>query len=127
MATAASFDTVDLFGTGPHRFLEGPRGEHVVPRAVIDAFDPSSVPAGELELIVRVEGTLFAASDLLLDEQIEVIMNTLDHPPRIGTLADGLGHEWSDMSFTRFERTEPARRGRLVTQAYRMDFRRFTI
>lgn len=127
MATAAEFDGINLFGIGPRRFAEGPRGAHVVPRAVIDPFDPSHVVSGVIELEVRVEGTLTALSESALDEQTDLITGALEDPPRIGVLLDGLGHEWTDMSFTRFERAGPAQRERLVTQAYRMEFRRFSV
>ncbi|MBX3385655.1 MAG: hypothetical protein KF768_03710 [Phycisphaeraceae bacterium] len=126
MATPASFDSVDLFGPGPRRFIEGPRGEHVVPRAVIDPFDPAHLATGVIETTVRVEGTLVAPSDPDLDTQIETITALLEHPPRVGTLADGLGHEWHDISFTRFERLGPTRRGRVVSQPYLMLFRTFS-
>lgn len=126
MATPASFDSTPMFGDGPVRFLEGPRGEHVVPRAVIDPFDPAHLATGALELTVRVEGVLVAPSDADLDTRIETVTALLEHPPRVATLTDGLGREWPDIAFTRFERTAPVRRGRVVSQPYLMHFRRFS-
>lgn len=126
MATAATFDSVDLFGEGPRRFVEGVRGAHVVARAVIDPFDPSYVASGMIETVVRVEGVLVAGSEGQMDARIETILGMLESPARVGVLTDGLGHEWEGVGFTRFERTGVVGRGRVVTQAYRMEFRKFT-
>jgi hypothetical protein len=51
----------------------------------------------------------------------------LINPPTAGTLIDGAGRSWEDMSFIRFEEGETTDRGRAWSIAYTATFRRFNV
>lgn len=118
----SSYNDVDLFGSGPHRFTEGPLGEYVLRLARLDPLQAGSQPVGPLEETVTVRGRLTGDTDDDLWNLIDTIRAELTDPPAVARLVDQHGHEWEDMSFVRFEPTEPMQRGRQCSLAYEAEF-----
>lgn len=122
---SSSFKGLDLFGSGPHRFSLGKRGQLVVADFALGGFDAGSVPLGLLELDITVRGRLVAAGEAALWSLRDTITAQLLHPPTPGTLVDPNGRAWSDMSFVSFTEADRTDRGRVRSIAYTALFRRF--
>jgi hypothetical protein len=121
----SSFKSLDLFGSGPHRFRVLPEGELVVPNTRLNPLQPGSTGAGLLELSIEVHGRLVASSESALWILRDAITSLLVHPPALGTLIDSQGRSWTTMSFVRFETGDRTDRGRVRSIAYRAVFLRF--
>lgn len=121
----SSYKGVDLFGSGPHRFAVGPRGERVVPNYVLGAPGSGSTPTGPIEVDVVVRGRLTGGTMSQLWSKRDAITAQLASPPAAGTLIDESGRSWADMSFIAFEEGDRVERGRVCSLAYRAVFRRF--
>lgn len=116
-----------VFGSGPSRVMEGPRGEYVLTKARVSPFQAGSEAIGPLEVRVIVTGRLVAgvASDFNL--LVQSILDLLTDPPNVYNVSDALGREWADMSFVLFEATGPVQSGREVSMTYRAEFLRFLV
>lgn len=122
---SSSWNGLDLFGSGPHRFAVGPIGELVLSQVAMGSYAPGSVAIGPVELDVIVTGRLVAASDAALWVIRDAIGAQLTDPPTSGTLIDHHGRSWPGMSFIRFESADRTDRGRVVSLGYRAVFREF--
>jgi hypothetical protein len=121
----SSFKSINLFGSGPHRFSLSVQGEEVVPNYVLGNGDHGTYPVGPRELDVIVTGRLVAASESALWTLRDAIAAQLTDPPVPGTLIDNHGRSWSNMSFIRYEEHGPTDRGRVCSIAYTATFRCF--
>ena len=126
----SSFKGIDLFGSGPHRFVAGRRGLYAVPLSVV-ADDPTVAGSswfGDLEAEVHVLGRLVAPSEAGLWALRDAIAAQADSTstPVPGTLIDLHGRSWSSVSLYRYEETGPVDRGRVWSVGYAARFRRFT-
>ncbi len=121
---ASSYKSLDLFGSGPHRFAVRAEGELVVSVLSLGTPASGSVALGPLETEVIIAGRLIAASDAALWTIRDAITAQFAPPLSPGTLVDHHGRSWSDMSFIRFEPGDRTDRGRMVSLAYRAVFRR---
>lgn len=120
----SSFNALDLFGSGPHRFQEGRRGQvWLEPEQQATATDTTEL-LGEREVEVVVTGRLVAASEAALWTLRDAIAAQLTDPPTAATLEDQHGHQWSDMSFLDFRPADRIDRGRVFSLAYCAIFRR---
>lgn len=120
----SSFNSLDLFGSGPHRFQEGRRGQvWLEPEQQAPAGDGAEL-LGERELEVVVTGRLVGASESALWTLRDAIASELTDPPTSAMLEDQSGRQWSDMSFIEFRPADRVDRGRKFTLAYRALFRR---
>jgi len=122
---SSSFKGIDLFGSGPHRFSIGKRGELVVSHFALGVFDGGSAPLGLLELDVIVRGRLVAASESALWTRRDAVTAELIHPPTAGTLIDLHGRTWTGMSFISYQEADRVDRGRAWSVAYTAVFRKF--
>ena len=120
----SSFKSLDLFGSGPHRFIDPAEGQQIVLRLAIGQTLPGSVSLGAQEIIVRIEGRLVADDDDKLSMQLDDIRAQLDNYATTGTLEDHHGRQWTDLRFARFEPAEPRRRGRKCSLSYTAKFYR---
>lgn len=118
----SSFNSLDLFGSGPHRFQEGRRGQ-VWLEPEQQAAGDSTLLLGERELEVVVTGRLVAASESALWALRGAIAAQLTDPPTAATLEDQSGHQWADMSFIEFRPADRIDRGRTFSLGYRAVFR----
>ena len=121
----SSFKSLDLFGSGPHRFAAAKRGELILSHLALDVFDAGSAPLGLLELDLIVRGRLIAASESDLGTLRDAITAQLLHPPVPGTLIDLHGRAWSGMSFISYQEADRVDRGRAWSVEYTAVFRRF--
>jgi hypothetical protein len=120
----SSYNSLDLFGSGPHRFQEGRRGQvWLEPEQQAPAGDSTQL-LGERELEVVVTGRLVGASESALWALRDVVTDELTDPPTTATLEDQGGRQWSDMSFLDFRAADRVDRGRTYSLAYRALFRR---
>lgn len=119
----SSFNSLDLFGSGPHRFQEGRRGQ-VWLEPEQQSVGDDTLLLGERELEVVVTGRLVAASESALWALRDAIADELTDPPTSATLEDQSGHQWTDMSFLEFRPADRVDRGRAFSLAYRAVFRR---
>lgn len=123
----STFNDLDLFGSGPHRFTLAPLGEYVLVNARIDPFQAGSQPIGPLDLTITIRGRLVADSEEDLWTLRDAIAAQLTHPPTTATLKEGGAgnRSWQDMSFTNFTALGPTDRGRRLSLAYTATFVRF--
>jgi len=102
---ASSFKSLNLFGSGPHRFSLGKQGELYLPAYVVGGSGSGTSLIGPLELDVIIVGRLVAS-------------------PTPGTLIDLYGHTWTNMSFLTFQEMDRVDRGRVWSVAYKAIFRK---
>ncbi len=121
----SSFKSIDLFGSGPHRFAVGAQGEQVLSNLRNPIPLPGSTPIGPLELVVKVTGRLVAASESALWALRDAITAEFAHPPVPGTLVDHHGRTWTGMCFVTFEEGDRTDRGRTRSVEYSATFLRF--
>lgn len=126
----SSFRGLDLFGSGPHRFVVPERALVVIPLWVIGStgYDDAtgSVVLGERELIVEVRGRLVAADEAGLWALRAAVAGEADTPQTTGALVDYDARSWADMTLVKYEETGPLDRGRVWSVGYRATFRRVT-
>ncbi len=122
----STFKSKNLFGSGPHTFAMGKQGQVVVSNLSFGGADPSSTPIGPRELDVIITGRLVGATESALWTLRDAVTAELLSPPTAGTLADGRGRTWTNMSFISFEESAPVASGRAWSVGYVATFRRFT-
>lgn len=122
----STFKTKNLFGSGPHVFTLGKQGQVVVSNLSFGGADPSSTPVGPRELDVIITGRLVATSETALWTLRDAVTAELLNPPTAGTLTDGRGRSWANMSFISYEESGPVTSGRAWSVGYVATFRRFT-
>jgi len=126
----SSFRALDLFGSGPHRFVVPERALVVIPLWVIGSYGyddgSGSVVLGEKELIVEVRGRLVASDEAGLWALRGAVAGEADTPQTKGALVDNDGRTWSDMTLVKYEETGAVDRGRVWSMGYVATFRRVT-
>lgn len=123
---SSSFKSLNLFGSGPHRFATGEQGKYVVAlRAFSDPSVPGSAYFGDEELEVIVRGRFAAATDAALWTIRDAITAQAAFAGSAGTLIDHHGRTWTDMSLITYAEEDRTDRGRTVSIAYTATFRRF--
>ena len=121
----SSFDSKDLFGSGPHRFAIGRRGQLITNRDFGGAITPNWSWLGLVDLQITVRGRLVAASEFSLRVLRNAVADELTDPPATGQLRDGLGGIWDGMSFVRYDEGDRRDRGRVFSIEYTALFHRF--
>jgi hypothetical protein len=123
----SSFKSVDLFGSGPHRFAVARRGQAISSELFDSPPQPGSHYYGLIELEVAVTGRLVAASESALWALRDAIAAQLLDPPEPGTLVDLHARSWPDLSLISFTPADRTDRGRAVSLAYEAKFRKFRV
>src|SRR5881394_1017325 len=108
----SSFNSLDLFGSGPHRFALAKQGEDVVPNFTLGSGGSGSTAVGPIELDVIITGRLVAASEGDLWTLRDAIAAQLTDPPTAATLVDDHGRTWSGISFITYTESDRTDRGR---------------
>lgn len=121
----STYKTLNLFGSGPHRFALEYQGQLVVPKLRLGIQLSGSGWLGIEELTVRIAGRLVASSQSALWALRDAIAAQLIEPPTPGTLIDNSGRTFTQMSFISFEEADRTDRGRAFSLAYTARFRRF--
>lgn len=119
---SSSFNNIDLFGFGPHRFAQLTIGEYVLVNARVDPFQAGSTPIGPLNLAITVRGRLVAGSESDLWDLRDAIAAQLTDPVTTGALKEFGGRTWDDMSFVAFAPADRTDRGRVLSLAYTATF-----
>src|SRR4051812_3537597 len=120
----STYKGLDLFGPGPHRFAEGPRGEVTDSELFQSPPNSGSRYIGPAELTVIVSGRLVAPTEAELWDAVDAIAAQIIHPPAPGLLDAG-PRSWADMSFVHFAPADRVDRGREVSLAYTTKFLKF--
>ncbi len=125
---ASSFKSIDLFGSGPHRFVVGERGVLTVPLSVLsgDSLDPRVVSGDLRPLRVDVIGRLVAASEAALGVLRSAVLAQVTDPPQVGALVLTDGRSFAGLSLTSYEEEAPVDRGRVWSVGYVAGFRVLT-
>jgi hypothetical protein len=121
----SSFKSLDLFGSGPHRFTVRRQGQALASELFESPPNSGTRYRGLLELDILITGRLAAGSESALWALRDAITAELLDPPAPGTLIDLHARTWTDMSFVRFTPAGPPDRGRLWTLAYTARFLKF--
>jgi hypothetical protein len=120
----STFDSADLFGSGPHRFSLGIRGQQLARNSDVTA-DPASAglqAIGSLDGEVLVRGRLVAADDAGLQALIDAIAAKLDVE---SNLVDNHSNTYADVTFISFAAADRTDRGRDVSLGYTARFLKF--
>lgn len=118
----STFNDLDLFGSGPHRFAQLTLGEYVLVNARVDPYQAGSTAIGPLELAVTVRGRLVAGSEADLWTLRDDIAALLTHPPTSAQLKEDSGRSWDNMSFVAFTPADRTDRARTFSLAYEATF-----
>ena len=121
----SSFKSLNLFGSGPHRFALEFQGQSVVPKIRLGIQQSGSAWLGPEELTVRITGRLIAPTAAALWSLRDAMAAQLIDPPTPGTLIDNTGRTFTQMSFISFEEADRVDRNRAFSLAYTARFRRF--
>lgn len=121
---SSSFKSLNLFGSGPHRFARSAQGQLLIADVDLGSYTPKTNTFGLLELEVVIRGRLVADSDSALWTIRDAITDQLTDPPAKGTLIDHTGRSYTDMSFVRYEEAPRSDRGRTHSIAFVARFRK---
>lgn len=121
----SSFKSLDLFGSGPHRFRTGPRGQLVTQDFFVGGSGGGSTAQGLIDYDVIVTGRLVATSESALWTLRDAIVAQLEASPTPGTLADSQGRSWTGISFVGYTEADRTDRGRVRSIAYTALFKKF--
>lgn len=120
----SSFKSLNLFGSGPHRFRTGPRGQLVTQDFFVGGSGGGSTAQGLIDHDVIVAGRLVATSESGLWTLRDAILAQLEATPTPGTLVDGHGRSWTGMSFVGYTEADRTDRGRVTSIAYTALFKK---
>lgn len=122
---SSSFKSLDLFGSGPHRFALGRQGQALESELFATPPNSGTRYLGLVELQVIVTGRLVAPRETDLWTLRDAVTAQLLDPPAPGTLIDLNGRSWSDMSLVSFIAGDRTDRGRVTSLAYGARFVKF--
>ena len=120
----SSYKSIDLFGSGPHRFRTGPRGQLVTQDFFVGGSGGGSTAQGLIDYDVIVTGRLVAASEAALWTLRDAIIAQLQATPTPGTLTDNHGRSWTGLSFIAYTEADRTDRGRTFSMAYTAGFKK---
>jgi hypothetical protein len=123
----SSYKSLDLFGSGPHRFAVARQGQALSSELFLPTPASGTLYRGLVELAITVTGRLVAADDAALWTLRDAIAAQLLDPPAPGTLVDLRGRAWSDLSFVGFTPADRTDRGRVTSLAYEARFLKFRV
>lgn len=113
----SAFQGMDLFGSGPHRFVMEAVGRYTEDAGLGPIWWTASVDHGVRELRIRQEGRLSAPTEVQLWALIDAIRAKAEQPAT-GVLNDGNGRIWTQMTMRRFQLESDFDRGRVVSVRY---------
>lgn len=119
---SSTFKGLDLFGSGPHRFSVGPRGQLITANFFNGGGNAGSTLQGLIAWQVIVKGRLVAGSEAALNALRDAVIAQLEPLPTPGTLVDTRGRTWSDMNFVTFQEGDRVDRGRVWSVTYTATF-----
>ena len=121
----SSFNAIDLFGPGPHRFSLGTQGNAIVPFSeYVQAFVPGSIAYGLRDLDVIVTGRLVADTEAALWAKRDAITAVIQYPPVPATLIDHHARQWTSMTLWKYTEADRTDRGRTRSLRFTAIFRK---
>lgn len=123
----SSYRGNDVFGSGPHRFTLGRRGQAVLPVESLTQVPSiyAFVVVGNFDERVFVAGRLVSASEASLWSLRQALIGETDVSNSPATLVNSDGRSYLNMRMVMYEETGPVGRGRAWSVAYLAEFRRF--
>lgn len=125
---ASSYRSVDLFGSGPHRFAMGRRGVETTIRSRVTG-NPAhggTLPIGDREVEVVVTGRLVSSSEAGLWTLRQAIVSASAFASGGGTLVDLAGRSFPNMWMVEYVEADRVDRGRGFSVSYTARFRDFS-
>jgi hypothetical protein len=120
----SSYKSLNLFGSGPHRFHAGPRGHLLTQDFFFGGSGGGSTAQGLISYEIVVTGRLVAASESALWALRDAVIAQLQAVPTGGTLIDNLGRSWTGMSFVTYTEQPRTDRGRTRSIGYTAVFKK---
>ncbi|MDX2131607.1 MAG: hypothetical protein SFY69_06120 [Planctomycetota bacterium] len=120
----STFKGLNLFGSGPHRFEEGPRGQLITVDYFEGGIGGGSTAQGPIDWVVVVRGRLVSGSESGLRGLRDAVLAQVQDTPTPGTLVDDHGRTWTGMSFVKFAEDGAVDRGRVFSTAYEAVFQK---
>ena len=121
----SSFNSLDLFSSGPHRFIVGTMGSQLIENTLISPTSPGRQSIGSLDGDITIRGRLIADSEDDLWSLIDTIAAELTTPPTAGDLVDQHDRTFKSRSFIAFSLLAPFDRARQLSVPYEARFTRF--
>ncbi len=121
----SSFNTLDLFSSGPHRFIVGPMGSQLIENTALSPTTPGRQSIGPLDGDITIRGRLIAPTDADLWDLINTITAQLTDPPTVGDLIDLNAHTFKNVSFVSLHLLAPFDRARQTSVEYEARFIHF--
>ena len=119
----SSFKSLDLFGSGPHRFRFGKQGYLLTLDFFGGGAGAGSTNQGKVELDIFVRGTLVANTETALWSLRNAVRAQLATPPVPGTLIDSASRSWANMTLAAYTENDRRDRGRVFSIHYEAHFR----
>lgn len=113
----STFQGLDLFGSGPHRFVLEAVGRYTEDAGFGPTWWPTSQDRGIREVRITQEGRLTSASEAGLWALVDAV-RTKAETQATGTLNDGNGRVWTGMQMRRFQLEGDFDRGRRFSVRY---------
>jgi hypothetical protein len=120
----SSFKSLNLFGSGPHRFAFGRQGYLITLDYYNGGSGGGSTPQGVIDLDIFVRGRLVATSESALWTLRDAIRAQLTTPLVAGTLVDSGGRSWTSMGLVSFVEQDRRDLGRVYSSGYLVQFRK---
>lgn len=114
---ASTFNGVNYFGSGPHRFILARAGRYLLGPFRGPNATHQWVDQGKADLVIIQRGRLVAASVAALWALIDPI-RALAELPQTGALVDHHGRTYTGMTLAWFELDGPIDRGRQASAGY---------
>jgi hypothetical protein len=121
----SSFKSLNLFGSGPHRFRFARQGYLVTLDLFNGGSGAGSTSQGPLELDIFVRGRLIASSEAALWTLRDAIRAQIVASPVAGTLVDSAGRSWTGMTLTNYVEHDRRDWNRVFSIGYEVQFRQF--
>ena len=120
----SSFNGLNLFGSGPHRFYHGKRGQLLTLDLFNGGSDGGSTANGLIDFEVLVRGRLVASSESALTALRDAIIAQVQNSPVVGVLIDTQGRTFSGMSLVAYSERGRRDRGRVFSVRYEVVFKK---
>lgn len=120
----SSFNGLNLFGSGPHRFYHGKRGQLLSFDLFNGGTGGGSTANGLIDFEIIVRGRLVATSESALTALRDAIITQVQNTPVVGVLVDTQGRTFTGMSLVSFTERGRRDRGRVFSVRYEVIFKK---
>lgn len=120
----SSFNGLNLFGSGPHRFYHAKRGQLLTFDLFNGGTGAGSTANGLIDHEILVRGRLVATSESALTTLRDAIIAQVQSSPVVGSLVDTQGRTFSGMSLVAYSERGRRDRGRAFSVRYEVVFKK---